>query len=124
MVNDHTSIYFDAEESNSNALNRYNEDFHLALFLTGNKAEQSWVAKEEKTTFFELKAHLMNVFVRLGVKECDILSVLLKIYRAMQVVFVNLINILLGMTIKTDLPFISIYSVSVLPEYSPFAITL
>ena len=61
--------YFDAEESNSNALNRYNEDFHLALFLTGNKAEQSWVAKEEKTTFFELKAHLMNVFVRLGVKK-------------------------------------------------------
>ena len=39
----------------------------------------------------------------------DILSVLLKIYRAMQVVFVNLINILLGMTIKTDLPFIPSY---------------
>ena len=61
--------YFNAEASGEEALNRYNEDFHLALFLTGNKAEQSWVAKEEKTTFFELKSHVMNVFARLGVKK-------------------------------------------------------
>ncbi len=61
--------YFNAEANGQEALSRYNEDFHLALLLTGNKAEQSWVAKEEKTTFFELKAHVMNVFTRLGVKK-------------------------------------------------------
>lgn len=66
--------YFNAESSSQNALSRYGEDFHLALFLTGNKAEQSWVVKEEKTTFFELKAHLMNVFARLGVKENSYVS--------------------------------------------------
>lgn len=39
----------------------------MGLWLTGNKAAQSWVRKEEKTTFYQLHAYVNNIFVRLGV---------------------------------------------------------
>jgi phenylalanyl-tRNA synthetase beta chain len=45
----------------------YSEDFHLGLWLTGNKSAQSWVRADEKTSAFELKAHVHNVLRRLGV---------------------------------------------------------
>ena len=45
----------------------YSEDPHLALWLTGNKTAQSWVQKEEKTSFYTLHAYVNNVLRRLGV---------------------------------------------------------
>ena len=45
----------------------YSEEPHMGLWLTGNKAAQSWVRKEEKTTFYQLHAYVNNIFVRLGV---------------------------------------------------------
>jgi phenylalanyl-tRNA synthetase beta chain len=48
-------------------LKAYSEEPHLALWLTGNKAAQTWVRKEEKTTFYQLHAYVNNILVRLGV---------------------------------------------------------
>ncbi|MDY6380177.1 MAG: phenylalanine--tRNA ligase subunit beta [Bacteroidales bacterium] len=48
-------------------LKAYSEEPHLALWLTGNKAAQTWVRKEEKTTFYLLRAYVNNILVRLGV---------------------------------------------------------
>ena len=45
----------------------YSEEPHLALWLTGNKSTQSWVHKEEKTSFYTLRAYVNNVLRRLGV---------------------------------------------------------
>ena len=45
----------------------YSEEPHLALWLTGNKSAQSWVQKEEKTSFYTLHAYVNNVLRRLGV---------------------------------------------------------
>ena len=45
----------------------YNEEPHLALWVTGNKVAQSWVQKEEKTSFYQLHAYVSNVLRRLGV---------------------------------------------------------
>ena len=45
----------------------YSEEPHLALWLTGNKTAQSWVQKEEKTSFYTLHAYVNNVLRRLGV---------------------------------------------------------
>lgn len=45
----------------------YSEEPHLALWLTGNKTAQSWVLKEEKTSFYTLHAYVNNVLRRLGV---------------------------------------------------------
>ena len=45
----------------------YSEEPHLALWLTGNKTAQSWVQKEEKTSFYTLHAYANNMLRRLGV---------------------------------------------------------
>ena len=52
----------------------YSEEPHLALWLTGNKSAQSWVQKEEKTSFYTLRAYVNNVLRRLGVNisNCNI----------------------------------------------------
>ena len=48
-------------------LDAYNEDYHLGLWLTGKRVASSWAHPEEDATFFELKAHIMNILSRLGV---------------------------------------------------------
>ena len=55
------------EHNPENSLVEYSEEPHLGLWLTGNKAAQTWVRKEEKTTFYQLRAFVDNVLVRLGV---------------------------------------------------------
>lgn len=55
------------EHNPENSLIEYSEEPHLALWLTGNKAAQTWVRKEEKTTFYQLHAYVNNILVRLGV---------------------------------------------------------
>lgn len=45
----------------------YAEDLHLGLWLTGNRVEGSWAHANEATTVYELKAHVMNVLLRLGI---------------------------------------------------------
>lgn len=55
------------EHNPENSLVEYSEEPHMALWLTGNKAAQTWVRKEEKTTFYQLRAYVNNILVRLGV---------------------------------------------------------
>ena len=55
------------ELAKTDPLVRYSEEPHLGLWLTGNKTAQSWVRKEEKTSFYQLHAYVNNIFVRLGV---------------------------------------------------------
>ena len=46
----------------------YSEEPHLALWITGNKTPQSWVQKEEKTSFYQLHAYVANLLRRMGVQ--------------------------------------------------------
>jgi phenylalanyl-tRNA synthetase beta chain len=48
-------------------LKAYYEEPHIGLWITGNKAAQTWVRKEEKTSFYQLRAYVNNILVRLGV---------------------------------------------------------
>lgn len=60
--------YYHAERRDpEKTLAPYSEAYHLALWITGNKTAQTWVRPEEKSTFFELKAHVENLFRRLGI---------------------------------------------------------
>lgn len=60
--------YYHAERRDpEKTLAAYSEAYHLALWITGNKTAQTWVRPEEKSTFFELKAHVENLFRRLGI---------------------------------------------------------
>lgn len=49
--------------------NTYNEEKHLAIFITGNKASESWIEKSQKSDFFLMKAYLTTIFERLGIKN-------------------------------------------------------
>lgn len=55
------------EHNPNNPLIEYTEEPHLGIWLTGNKTMQSWVAKEGKTTFYQLRAYVNNILIRLGV---------------------------------------------------------
>jgi len=55
------------EHNPQNPLVEYSEEPHLGVWLTGNKAQQSWVHPDEKTSFYQLRAYVNNVLTRLGV---------------------------------------------------------
>ncbi|MFC2104171.1 phenylalanine--tRNA ligase subunit beta [Bacteroidota bacterium] len=59
------NYYLTGAES-EDPLKKYSEEWHLALFVTGNKTEESWIMKEEPTSFFLLKSYVENVLERLG----------------------------------------------------------
>ena len=59
-------------ESKRNAEDRlspYSEEYHLGMWLTGNKSSQTWIHAEEKASFYELKAYTENIFSRLGISS-------------------------------------------------------
>lgn len=57
---------FHGEKGKRNPLDKYHEEFHLALFVTGRKHESNWVSDGKSSGFYELKAHLENVLKRMG----------------------------------------------------------
>ncbi len=48
-------------------LDAYSEDYHLGLWVTGMHVSGSWAHADECSSFYELKAYVMNVINRLGV---------------------------------------------------------
>ena len=60
------NCYYKNESESENPLKKYNEEQHLAIFLTGNKTEENWIIKEEPTSFFVLKTQVENLLERLG----------------------------------------------------------
>ncbi len=55
-----------------NPIAPFSESEHLALWLTGNIQTGNWVRKEEKATFYDLKAIVANIFDRLGISAKEI----------------------------------------------------
>lgn len=53
--------------ANVEPIRAYSEEPHLGLWITGNKTMQSWVAKEEKVSFYLLHAYVNNILRRLGI---------------------------------------------------------
>lgn len=44
----------------------YTQDQHLGLWVTGKRVENSWAHPNEDASFYELKAYVENILVRLG----------------------------------------------------------
>lgn len=62
--------YFHEENKNpEKVLGAYSEDYHLGLWVTGMRVSGSWAHADEKSTFFELKAYVENIFARLGLNS-------------------------------------------------------
>ncbi|WP_455590409.1 phenylalanine--tRNA ligase subunit beta [Bacteroides sp.] len=61
--------YFDAEKKNpEKVLAAYYEDYHLGIWVTGKRVENSWAHPNENTSVYELKAYVENIFKRLGLE--------------------------------------------------------
>ena len=57
------------DESNKEAdklIKAYTQDQHLGLWVTGKRVENSWAHPNEDASFYELKAYVENILVRLG----------------------------------------------------------
>jgi phenylalanyl-tRNA synthetase beta chain len=48
---------------------KYQEDKHLTLFVTGNRTKESWKTVTSTSDFFYLKGILTSVLARLGIKN-------------------------------------------------------
>lgn len=47
----------------------YSEEYHLGMWLTGNSISGTWIHPEEESSFYQLKAYVMNVLARTGLSE-------------------------------------------------------
>lgn len=60
--------HFSPEKKNDeDPIKAYTEEMHLGIWLTGKRVEGSWAHADEQSSFYELKAYVMNIFTRLGV---------------------------------------------------------
>lgn len=59
--------YNEANKQEDDLLKAYTDSFRLGMWITGNKNAQSWTQEETVTSFFEMKAYVLNILSRLGV---------------------------------------------------------
>ncbi|MDA3817437.1 MAG: phenylalanine--tRNA ligase subunit beta [Prolixibacteraceae bacterium] len=61
------NTYFkDEKKKAENPVDKYNEEHHLGLFITGNKEEENWTSPVSPSSFFELKSYVENILKKLG----------------------------------------------------------
>ncbi len=61
-------------KNGENPVKAYSEETHLGLWITGNRVERSWLHADEKSSFYELKAYVLNIFQRLGVGHGEMVA--------------------------------------------------
>ncbi len=60
---------FDPEKKNADdPMRAYREEYHLGMWVTGKRVVGSWAHPNEDSTFYELKAYVENVLLRMGVQ--------------------------------------------------------
>ncbi|MDR2497323.1 MAG: phenylalanine--tRNA ligase subunit beta [Tannerellaceae bacterium] len=63
--------YNPSRSTEADALSAYTEDRRLGLWMCGNRVENHWAHPEEEVSVYELKAHVINLFARLGIDRSD-----------------------------------------------------
>lgn len=66
------SYQFLPSASGQDKLKKYHEQEKLALFITGNKNNESWNSKVQKVDFYTLKGIMQLLFQRLGVTDNEL----------------------------------------------------
>ena len=59
--------YSPEKKNDEDPIKAYTEEMHLGMWVTGKRVEGSWAHADEQSSFYELKAYVMNIFTRLGV---------------------------------------------------------
>ena len=62
-------LFDKAKKNEDDPMQAYNEEHHLALWLSGKRVEGSWIHPNEDSSFYELKAYVNNVLSRVGVAQ-------------------------------------------------------
>lgn len=62
------------------AHSEYEEKEHLALYLSGHKAAESWAGAQEPTDIFQVKAFVNNILARLGITGWEVAELSNDIY--------------------------------------------
>lgn len=66
--------FYDSDQKNEEkVLNEYSEESHIALWMCGKRTHKNWSTPEAQNSVFELKAHIQNIFARLGLSERQLL---------------------------------------------------
>lgn len=52
----------------ADVMKNFREEEHLALFITGEKEKESWLAPQGASSFFQLKSHVENLLAKMGLK--------------------------------------------------------
>lgn len=58
--------YDESKKEADKLIKAYTQDQHLGLWVTGKRVENSWVHPNEDASFYELKAYVENILMRLG----------------------------------------------------------
>lgn len=66
--------FAEEKKEEEKVLAAYSEDYHLGLWLTGKRVSNSWAHPDEKSSVYELKAYVENVFARLGLRRRDLIT--------------------------------------------------
>ena len=61
-----TYQHFNEKADAENPMKAYSEESHLGLCVTGKRVEGSWAHPDEQSSFYELKAYVINVLNRIG----------------------------------------------------------
>ena len=61
-----TYFYSPERADVENPMNAYKEETHLGLWVTGKRVEGSWAHPDEQSSFYELKAYVLNILRRIG----------------------------------------------------------
>lgn len=59
--------HFNEERTSDNPLSRYSEEYHLGIWMTGRKSAGNWAEATRPVTFYQLKAYVQNVLIRMGI---------------------------------------------------------
>ena len=61
-----TYQHFNEKADAENPMKAYAEESHLGLWVTGKRVEGSWAHPDEQSSFYELKAYVLNILSRIG----------------------------------------------------------
>lgn len=61
-----TYSHFNEKADAQNPMKAYSEETHLGLWVTGKRVEGSWAHPDEQSSFYELKAYVLNILNRIG----------------------------------------------------------
>ncbi|MCR4853381.1 MAG: phenylalanine--tRNA ligase subunit beta [Prevotella sp.] len=61
-----TYFYSPEKADPENPMNAYKEENHLGIWVTGKRVTGSWAHPDEQSSFYELKAYVLNILRRIG----------------------------------------------------------